>query len=430
MHTAGNYSATFVWEFFSESGWTSFTPDNLPGFLSAGETYLGFEEADLTGWIEGDINSVTAYWVRVRITGTSVWTANPVQGYQTLFKNDYQRGPTIVGNVRNSLTFNDWSERWAIGNLRGLYGYSANAYGVAFGRYQDTSSYLTIDSTDGIRIINRVSGANTTVFHANMSGVTTIGNWIVDEYVLSDSNNYVVLKSGNDSSYGSVAGRILIDGYNAGLSYGVIQVGTGVDIIGQSAGKITVGNVVIDGASPGKVATNVVDNDRVELHEYYVDMINSSNVVGRIQSYTLAVGGLLINPDIAQTGTSKWELLLNSTGGGMFYNDRGGPVTEYRTKVGAATNSAGNIIWTSFRTDTYNVFSINYLGKLQWNYNRNDYGWDVNLYADSTSVLRTDDTFRAAGYQSSDGTAGMTDTIDLTGATTLTVKNGLITEYT
>ncbi|APU89192.1 conserved hypothetical protein [Virus Rctr71] len=29
-------------------------------------------------------------------------------------------GPTIVGNVRNSSTYNDWTERWAIGNLAGL----------------------------------------------------------------------------------------------------------------------------------------------------------------------------------------------------------------------------------------------------------------------------------------------------------------------
>jgi hypothetical protein len=40
-------------------------------------------------------------------------------------------GPTIVGNVRNSLTYNDCRRtgRWA--NLNGVYGYATTAYGFA-----------------------------------------------------------------------------------------------------------------------------------------------------------------------------------------------------------------------------------------------------------------------------------------------------------
>lgn len=59
-------------------------------------------------------------------------------------------GPTIVGNVRNSSTYNDWSPRWAAGNLNGLYGYATDRYGFAAGNPSDT--YFTIDATDGFQM--------------------------------------------------------------------------------------------------------------------------------------------------------------------------------------------------------------------------------------------------------------------------------------
>lgn len=64
-------------------------------------------------------------------------------------------GPAIVGNVRNSITYNDWSEHWAIGNLNGVYGKSSDTYGVGFGKYAGTgSSYITITDAGGIQIYN------------------------------------------------------------------------------------------------------------------------------------------------------------------------------------------------------------------------------------------------------------------------------------
>lgn len=60
-------------------------------------------------------------------------------------------GPSIVGNVRTGTTYSDIAPRWAIGNLNGVYGYGADTYGAAFGDY--TNSYLTVDATNGIRMI-------------------------------------------------------------------------------------------------------------------------------------------------------------------------------------------------------------------------------------------------------------------------------------
>ena len=65
-------------------------------------------------------------------------------------KSATEYGPTIVGNVRNSTTYNDWSPRWAAGNLNGIYGYSTDVYGFAAGNPSDT--YFKIDATDGFQI--------------------------------------------------------------------------------------------------------------------------------------------------------------------------------------------------------------------------------------------------------------------------------------
>lgn len=69
-------------------------------------------------------------------------------------KSASQTGPTIVGNVRNSATYNDWSEHWAIGNLNNLYGYATNIYGVGLGKYAAASVNITADPTNGFRIRN------------------------------------------------------------------------------------------------------------------------------------------------------------------------------------------------------------------------------------------------------------------------------------
>ena len=83
-------------------------------------------------------------------------TGNVGDGFIDLYsvhgiKAPTEYGPTIVGNVRNSTTFNDWSEHWAIGQLNGLYGYAATTYGLGLGKYSATSAYMTIDPTNGIR---------------------------------------------------------------------------------------------------------------------------------------------------------------------------------------------------------------------------------------------------------------------------------------
>lgn len=55
---------------------------------------------------------------------------------------------------------------------------------------------------------------------------------------------------------------------------------------------------------------------------------------------------------------------------------------------------------------------------------------DTNLYRNAANELRTDDSFQAAGYKSSDGSAGISDTFTNGDGATVTVKNGIITAIT
>jgi len=87
-------------------------------------------------------------------------------------------GPTIVGNIRNSSTYNDWTEAWAVGNLNGLYGYGNDIYGAAFGKYS-AADYITIDPTNGIRFFD-----SSDVIQAQLKS----SEWTIGQVAASKSN--------------------------------------------------------------------------------------------------------------------------------------------------------------------------------------------------------------------------------------------------
>jgi hypothetical protein len=73
-----------------------------------------------------------------------------------------------VGNVRTGTTYNQVSPRWAIGNLRSLYGYAASdLYGAAFG--DPSATNITIDATNGLRIRNGTTNKLTADTSGNLS---------------------------------------------------------------------------------------------------------------------------------------------------------------------------------------------------------------------------------------------------------------------
>ena len=143
--------------------------DSAPGGSAGNYTYTVTRNLDGSGandWSAGDA---------VFDTSASFIDLYSVRGV----KSASEYGPTIVGNVRNSATYNDWSPRWAIGNMRNLYGYgSNNVYGVGLGDW--TKSWVTLDDTNGLRIGNAgnvkmsITTAGVATFVGDGNGVTNI----------------------------------------------------------------------------------------------------------------------------------------------------------------------------------------------------------------------------------------------------------------
>lgn len=133
--------------------------------IAGGFSYTVTRNLDGTGandWFAGDA------MVNTGVSGNGFIDLYSVRGV----KSGTQAGPTIVGNIRNSTTFNDWTENWAIGNLNGLYGYGADTYGAAFGKYAAGIPHITVDNTNGIRIYQ---GLSTLVSQWHPNGNLAIG---------------------------------------------------------------------------------------------------------------------------------------------------------------------------------------------------------------------------------------------------------------
>ena len=120
-----------------------------------------------------------------------------------------QAGPTIVGNVRNSSTYNDWSEAWAIGNLNGLYGYGANTVGVGLGKYASGQPNIVIDPTNGVRLRQYTTDMIVLDPSGNsyFAGVMTIGtSGEIRQGTGTLGSNYTGLRIWRDGSVGRIGG--------------------------------------------------------------------------------------------------------------------------------------------------------------------------------------------------------------------------------
>jgi len=149
--TAAVYNITgLVWEYY-DGAWQSFVPDTVTDFKSTGEKSVTWSAGDLVGWTTVALNGHTCYWVRCRVSGFTSWTTSPTQIEREIRRGDSMFGPTIVGNVRQSATYNDWEPRWAIGNMNGLYGIANDYYGIGLGDYS-SGNYLRYDEDGGFII--------------------------------------------------------------------------------------------------------------------------------------------------------------------------------------------------------------------------------------------------------------------------------------
>lgn len=169
--------------------------------ISGGFSYSVTRNLDGTGanqWFAGDA------LVNTGVAGNGFIDLYSTRGV----KASTQLGPTIVGNVRNSSTYNDWGETWAIGNLNGIYGYGSDTYGAAFGKYAAGIPHITVDSVLGFRIYH---GLSTVRASWGTSGDLIIGT------EASNQSNLFITNTGRLSIRNNTTERIRLDTDGSGF---------------------------------------------------------------------------------------------------------------------------------------------------------------------------------------------------------------------
>lgn len=170
-------------------------------------------------------------------TGANVWYAGDAMfntgttgdGFIDLYsirgvKAATQYGPTIVGNVRNSATYNDWTECWAVGNLNGIYGYGVDTYGVGLGKYS-AADYITIDPTNGIRFLDA-----TDIVQAQLSAsVWTMGRVAASYSNIQISAGVLSLRNNTTERIGLTAAGILTVKNSAGNAVFTFNASSGAE---------------------------------------------------------------------------------------------------------------------------------------------------------------------------------------------------------
>lgn len=129
-------------------------------------------------------------------------------------KSASQAGPTIVGWVRNSSTYNDYSERWAIGNLIGLYGFGTTTFGAGFGRYGvPNETWATIETGLGYRLGTNI----TTRFNLSAAGNFLLGS----DISAPSTTSLVIVGSATGFTYngeGLAMGDLLLGDNSTGIA--------------------------------------------------------------------------------------------------------------------------------------------------------------------------------------------------------------------
>lgn len=300
--------------------------------------------ASQTGWAKNTINGVSAYWVRWRVVSVT-GSLSAVAGYRRIMRGSVQYGPTIVGNVRNSTTYNDWSERWALGNLHGLYDYGAVAYGFAAG--QASSTWVAVDATNGLRIMN----GSASLGQWDASGNIRVGQIANSESRIElstagrismysrsaggvDTERFYVSVAGDLGLYGNGTNYVTING-----TTGVVNVSGVINVTGGNA--LTTSTNYAGSSTPGGAATSIVGQGALATLN---TVAWSSQITGR----PIDNNGLLTAaPTPAGNGLHIGSTLMGFYSGGQWrtYMDNSGNFL-FRGAPSASVN-VGGLWWNT-----------------------------------------------------------------------------------
>jgi len=155
-------------------------------------------------------------------TGTNDEGFMDIYSYNSVTKSGTTTGPTIAGFVRNSEYYNDWTERWAIGNLDGLYGEGATTYGVGLGDYAN-GNYMKYTSHDGNLLIK--AGNDNVEISADGIGIEvgSVSNNAITWYnagthvgkIFGGGTGAIWITGGKDAGGSGYDGAVIIMGFGA-----------------------------------------------------------------------------------------------------------------------------------------------------------------------------------------------------------------------
>lgn len=234
-------------------------------------------------------------------------------------KGSVQPGPTMTGNVRNSLVYNDWSEHWAIGNLNGLYGFTSNAFGVGLGRFANNSSYITLDPQNGFAIKHKDNtGAEIKVIELDASGNGYFRGNITSSAVITGGTLQTAITgkrvkidgAGNDIKFFNNAGEyISVEGYLSAQNEKRLRIGGAL----MGEGDL---NVVGGGVFGGNIKTSL---DIDSLGGYKIDGTsvideNSNAVLNNIDAGNISLTKLILSGyDLITARPAASKILITDT---------------------------------------------------------------------------------------------------------------------
>ena len=238
-------------------------------------------------------------------------------------------GPTIAGVIRQSATYNDLAESWALGNLNGLYGYGNDTPGVGLGEYDANASHITIDSTNGIRMFD---GLSTVVGHWEPGGDLTLGEVATNQANLfwDQSAGRVNLRGGTN---GTVVGLYLdSDGTLTAGAGSVLINELGIRLLGESSAGAGAIHWDDDTNNHDAYIWYQQDPTDPELHIENEKGSNDAKI-------------------ILDAGLTKLEITDDTTNGAGFFLSNFG--TSLIAVISGHTTSANDHIW--LRTETVSV---------------------------------------------------------------------------
>lgn len=257
--------------------------------------------------------------------------------------------PNMTMAVHSGTPWNGFTTLMRSGNLNGSYGYASDVYGVGIGNYAASASWITFDTTNGIRIGNNTS----TLAQWGTSGDILIGQYGVVGLSWVSISAAGGLQIGNNASIlaqWDSSGNILIGKNGAGegnvfITSGSLQMRVGTTVFGQwdTSGNAAFGNVATNqanvfwnnsnkhlefrGSTNGTVVQSYIDTD--------------GSFVSGGGAVKLNATGLVLDPTLSlySTGSSVNWIRQSDSAKTAFINDNqllnGSGVLSVRKKLPA-----------------------------------------------------------------------------------------------